>query len=147
MSWHFWSWLHCIMFMIILIQWSHEEKSLLFKYTFFALQYHFCFTLGVEGILLNSILFLWKIPIQIIILFMDYDVAFRLRKKWKLNKVSDFTVKLPGFCFFSTKAFKEITQKLFQICLIPWKNNWCYSIIQLPIALNHYWLSVQTHLK
>ena len=32
---------------------------------------------------------------------MDYDVAFRLEKKWKLKEVSDFTVKDQGFCFFS----------------------------------------------
>ena len=40
----------------------------------------------------------------------------------KAKKVIDFTVKLRGFCFCS-KVFKEITQKLFQIRLTPWKNN------------------------
>ena len=43
-------------------------------------------------------------------------------KKRKLNEVSDFTIKLRGFCFL-VQAFKEITQKLFQICLTFWKNN------------------------
>ena len=32
----------------------------------------------------------------------------------------DFAVR--GF-FFLLQAFKEITQKLLQICLTPWKNN------------------------
>ena len=31
---------------------------------------------------------------------MDYDVVFRLKKKWKLKEVSDFTGKLGGFLFF-----------------------------------------------
>ena len=32
----------------------------------------------------------------------------------------------------------KLLKKLFQICLTPWKNNYGYSIIQLPIALNHF---------
>ena len=35
---------------------------------------------------------------------------------------SDFTAKLRGFVFL-VQAFKETAQKLFQICLTPWKNN------------------------
>ena len=31
---------------------------------------------------------------------MDYDVAFRLEKNWKLLEVSDFIAKLRGFSFF-----------------------------------------------
>ena len=49
---------------------------------------------------------------------MYCDVALRLEKKWKLKEVRDFTVKLQSFLQAST----EITQKLFQTCLIPWKN-------------------------
>ena len=49
---------------------------------------------------------------------MYYDVV---GKKWKLKEVIDFTVKLLGA--FLVQAFKEITQKLFQLCLTPWKNN------------------------
>ena len=40
---------------------------------------------------------------------MNYGVALKL-EKLKLKEVTDFIVKLWGFCFF-----KEITQKLFQI--------------------------------
>ena len=43
------------------------------------------------------------------------------RKKIKAEG-SNSTVKLQGFCLFSI-SFKEITQKLFQICLTPWKKK------------------------
>ena len=46
---------------------------------------------------------------------MDYDVAFKLEKK--LKELIDFTVKRRGFWSFFIKVFKEITQKVFQICL------------------------------
>ena len=52
---------------------------------------------------------------------MDYDVALKVRKNWKLKEVSDFTVKLRGF--FLIQAFEEIMQKLLKICLAPLKNN------------------------
>ena len=48
--------------------------------------------------------------------------TLRLEKKWKLKEVSGFTVKLQVFVFL-VQAFQEITQKLFKICLTPWKNN------------------------
>ena len=47
---------------------------------------------------------------------MDYDVAFWLEDK--LKEVSDSTIKLRSFCFFSI-TFKEVPQKLFQICSTP----------------------------
>ena len=53
---------------------------------------------------------------------MGHDIVLRLEKKWKVKEVSDFTVKLGGFCFL-VQAFKEITHELFQICLTLWKNN------------------------
>ena len=42
---------------------------------------------------------------------------------------------------FSVKAFKEITQKLSQICFIPLKKYYWHSVIQLWTVWNHYWLS------
>ena len=33
---------------------------------------------------------------------MDYDVTFRIENKLKPKELSDFTVKLRGFCFFRT---------------------------------------------
>ena len=47
---------------------------------------------------------------------MTYDVVFRLGKM-KAENVSDFTVKLRGFCFFSI----SFRQNLFQICFLHGK--------------------------
>ena len=51
---------------------------------------------------------------------MDYDIAFWLEtiKTERRN----FMIKLSGFYFFS-RVYKEIMQKLFQICLNLWKDN------------------------
>ena len=75
---------------------------------------------------------------------MDYDIAYR-KKKRKLKEVI-LLQKVKAFDFLA-QTFKEITQKLFQICLTPWKINWYHSIIQLPTAWNHYWWSVQSQPK
>ena len=47
---------------------------------------------------------------------MDYDIAYR-KKKRKLKEVI-LLQKVKAFDFLA-QTFKEITQKLFQICLTP----------------------------
>ena len=47
---------------------------------------------------------------------MDYDIAYR-KKKRKLKEVI-LLQKVKTFDFLA-QTFKEITQKLFQICLTP----------------------------
>ena len=63
---------------------SHYIRNFFF---IFVLQKHFCFsfTSGVEGILF------WN--------EMDYEIALRLEKTWKLNEISYFTMKLQSFNF------------------------------------------------
>ena len=56
---------------------------------------------------------------------------------------SDFTGEHRGFRFL-VQAFKEITQKLFQICLTPWKNN---TIRSFSFQSSKSILSVQSRAK
>ena len=67
-----------------------KKSYFFFKYTFFIFHYHFCFyfTSEVEGVLfflMGSCLHKKEIPNEIILLYMDYDIAFTLEKNesWK----------------------------------------------------------------
>ena len=70
-------------------------------------------------ILLHGVSFTYEIPNEIILLCIDYDIALRLEKNWKLEEVSDFTVKFREFCFSSTSFETKLRKKYSEFAWLP----------------------------
>ena len=101
-------------------QYPMHVKSYI-KYTIVVIHYHFCFcfTLEVEGVLFFLMVScLHETPNDIILLYMDYEVALRL-EIMEVEK-SVFTVKIRGFCFLD-KLLKRLRKKYSKFVWLPGK--------------------------